>query len=344
MKPIGIAKVQRSPYYLLDRLGILERIIKNKQEKGNLTVFIPCYHRFSPFKELIPSIPPRLSIKAFQQQIEYICRHFEPVPLSLIASCIQERKPFPKNSITITIDDGYKDNYLYAYPILKKYKVPATIFLVTSYMDGKETPWEAKIYHAIFQTSLKEINLEGVGRFSLEGEKKRYIAVKLIIKRLKRFTDSRKNLLTDELLKLCKVDIPPNLGRDLMLYWEEIREMSEGGIEFGAHTVTHPILTNIPLEEAKKEIELSKREIEDRIGKPVVSFAYPSGVYNREVVNLVKKAGFLCAVTTNLEEVKPWSNPFEIGRVIGMDEDFPKFKAVLAGVYYKINSCWGLIR
>ncbi len=344
MKPFFVTRAQRFPYHLFDRLGILEWMISYKEKRGKLPLYILSYHRFSPYKEIIPSIPRCLSIWDFRQQIEYICKHFEPVPLSLIASCIRERVPFPKNSLVITIDDGYKDNYIYAYPILKEYGVPATIFLTTSYIDGGQPPWEAKISFAISRTPLKEIYLKGVGKFSLEGEKRRYIATKWMIKRLKKFTDKRKNLLVEKLLELCEVKIPSELGGKLMLSWEEIKEMSEGGIEFGAHTVTHPVLTKMSLEEARWEIESSKEEIEERLGKPVVSFAYPSGIYSEEIVKLVKKAGFLCAVTTKLEEIKPRSNPYELGRVTGVDEDFSKFKAILSGIHYKVNTCWGLIR
>lgn len=343
MKPVSIVKFQRSPYYLLDRLGILDSLISRKKAAENLPLYILSYHRFSPYKEVIPSIPPRLSVKAFKQQIEYIRNNFEPVPLSLIAECIHKVKPFPKNCLTITIDDGYRDNYLYAYPILKNYKVPATIFLITSCIDGKQIPWDAKISFAISHTHLEEIYIEELGFFNLKGEKKRYMAAKTIIKKIKRITDERKNLLIEKLLRIAKVNIPPDLGKELMLSWKEIREMSEGGIEFGAHTLSHPILTNIPWEKATEEIEMSKREIEEKLGKRVVSFAYPSGIYDRKIAKLVRKAGFLCAVTTDMEEITPSSDPYQLGRVIGIDEDFTKFKVILSGLYYKINTLFGLI-
>ncbi|MBC7327961.1 polysaccharide deacetylase family protein [bacterium] len=344
MKPLFVEVAQRSPYYLLDSLGIIDWVISRRKSDGNLPLYIPSYHRFSEVKETIPTIPRSISQKAFKEQMEYISRNFEPVPLSLIAFCIHKREPFPKNCITITIDDGYKDNYLYAFPILKSLGIPATIFLTTSYIDGVKTPWEAKITFAIKNTSLREINLKGIGRFHLGDEKKRYLAAKMIVKRLKKFTDRQKNRLVEELIRICKVNVPPELGKELMLSWEEVREMSENGIEFGAHSLTHPILTNMPLKDAREEIVLSKRQIEENLGNPPLAFAYPNGDFNEEIVRIVREAGFLCAVTTMIEEVKPWSNPYKIGRVFGMDEDMHRFKAIISGIYYKINNLWGLIR
>lgn len=344
MKPASLLLFERSPYYLFDRFGLFEILISRKKAVGNLPLYILGYHRFTSSKQVIPSIPKSIDQAAFKAQIEYLCKYLEPIPLSLLAYLLQERKPLPKNAIVITIDDGYKDNYIYAYPILKKYKVPATIFIVTSHIGGKQVPWESKVSFAVFHTSLSEISLEEVGTFDLNGEKKRYNATKYIIKKLKRFTDRKKDLLVEKLIELCKVHIPEELGKKMMLSWEEIKEMSENGIEFGSHTITHPVLTRIPLREAKREIEGAKKEIEERLGKKVVSFAYPSGIYDREIMELVKKSGYLCSVTTRLDEIKRWSSPWELGRVMGIDEDFSKFKAVLSGVYYKLNRCWGLIR
>ncbi|MBC7329574.1 polysaccharide deacetylase family protein [bacterium] len=344
MKPKGVERIQRSPYYFLEKLGILDALIARKIVEGRLPLYILSYHRFSPRKRIIRSTPPCIDINSFREQIEFLCRNFEVIPLSIIAHCIHKREPFPKNSVAITIDDGYKDNYLLAYPILKENKVPATIFLTTSYIDGKQTPWEAKVSFAISHTSIKELSLEGIGRFNLRGEKRRYIAREMIIKRLKKVSEKRKKVLIEKLIKRCDVEIPPCLGKELMLSWNEIREMNGEGIEFGAHTVHHPELTNIPLTEAKWEIEESKRELEEGLGKQVFAFAYPSGIYNKGIVRLVKNAGFLCAVTTSLREVKPWSNPYELGRAIGIDEDFSKFKAIVSGIYERINTCWGLLR
>jgi peptidoglycan/xylan/chitin deacetylase (PgdA/CDA1 family) len=73
------------------------------------------------------------------------------------------------------------------------------------------------------------------------------------------------------------VDIPPNIGKELVLSWEEAKEMSRNGISFGAHTVSHPILTKLPLDRARKERLDSKRRIEQELDREVTTFCYPNG-------------------------------------------------------------------
>jgi len=84
----------------------------------------------------------------------------------------------------------------------------------------------------------------------------------------------------------------------LMLSWAQVREMSDSGISFGSHTLTHPFLTRIPPEQVQREIRLSKDIIEQQIGKPVTTFSYPSGDFDSDTIGIVKEVGYSAAVTT----------------------------------------------
>ena len=83
-----------------------------------------------------------------------------------------------------------------------------------------------------------------------------------------------------------------------MLSWEHVREMSDSGISFGSHTLSHPFLTRIPRKQAQREIHLSKDIIAQQIGKPVTIFSYPSGDFNSEIKGIVKETGYSAAVST----------------------------------------------
>ena len=87
--------------------------------------------------------------------------------------------------------------------------------------------------------------------------------------------------------------------KDLMLSWEQVREMSDSGISFGSHTLSHPFLTRIPRKQAQKEIRLSKDIIEQQTRKPVTTFSYPSGNFDSEIKGIVREAGYSAAVSTN---------------------------------------------
>lgn len=98
----------------------------------------------------------------------------------------------------------------------------------------------------------------------------------------------RRNFLIEKIRDICHVEIPRDLGKELILSWNEVKEMDNSGVAFGAHSVNHPTLTNIPLEQAKNEIIQSKKIIEEKLGKEVTSFSYPhfssSETYSQSLV------------------------------------------------------------
>jgi len=147
---------------------------------------------------------------------------------------------FPRNGVALTLDDGWKDNYFNALPILRELGVKATVFLVPS---------------CIGETSTKAM---------APGENAR-----------------------------------AHLSR------EEILEMSRYGIEFGSHTMNHRWLPDLPLPEAKFEIEESKRQLEELVQQPCKVFAYPAGFYNEAVKELVAGAGYQAAFTTDYGAPEP---------------------------------------
>ena len=126
--------------------------------------------------------------------------------------------------------------------------------------------------------------------------------------------------------------MPDDLGKERILSWNEIREMNTGGINFGAHTVNHPILTNMPLEQARNEIIQSKKDIEERLGKPITTFSYPNGNFNNELVEVIEESGFTCAVAAKIGMITPEAKLHELSRIPpGWNLD--TLKVSLSGLY-----------
>ena len=126
-----------------------------------------------------------------------------------------------------------------------------------------------------------------------------------------------------------------------LLSWENVIEMSDNMITFGAHAKTHDILSQVPLEIAEKEICQSKKEIENHILKDVISFAYPVGnkkTFNDNIINILKQNGFQCAVTTIKGFVDSSDDLFALKRYnIDGEDSFDTFKCKLLGVYELLN-------
>lgn len=289
------------------------------------------YHRVCPDKDSWSLAP--LSPRDFEKQLEYFRRNFELMSLDQLAQCIRRRRNLPEKAVVITLDDGYKDNYLYAYPLLKKYRIPATIFLSTGYVGNDRLFWYDEVRYIISSAPVVQLRLEELGSFSLRTEPARYRAGFIVSEKLKSLPDGRKNALIEELTSICRVSIPPGLGQDFVLSWDEVRAMSKAGISFGAHTVNHPVLSNLPLQRAKWEIAQSKRDIEEQLGKEVTAFSYPNGDLSPEIVRLVAESGFSCAVCVSPSKlISRKDSPYRLNRIAGL-ENFDKSKVMLCGFW-----------
>ena len=189
--------------------------------------------------------------KTFEQHLHYL-KQSKHVPLSLkeIEEHLLLGTSLPENAVAITLDDGFEDNYTNAYPLLKKYQIPATIFLTSGLMGGTNQ-W------------------------------------------------------------MNKRDFPERK----MLNWQQITEMSRDNISFGAHTVSHPKLSELDAEASTKEVIQSKQTIEEQLGKPCHHFAYPYGLFTKQTSKIVDDAGFTLACSTRSGFNNRERNPFVLHRI-----------------------------
>ncbi|MDI6780495.1 MAG: polysaccharide deacetylase family protein [bacterium] len=245
-----------------------------------------------------PSIT--VSPKEFERQIRYLSKRYNIISLDELVSSIK-RGCVPRNSLVITFDDGYRDNYLYAYPILKKYRATATIYLTANCIGTNKMVWMHKVLYMLQKTQEKGIEVKG--KLYQLGDRDNVLkACKIIggmVKGMKSIKERDEFL--DDLIKRLKVNVE---GVDnLMLKWEDVLAMKKDGFSFGGHTLTHPNLPSLSREEMRKEIEESKKVIEERLGEPVILFSYPNGGatshYNEVVKEVVQECGYVNATTSD---------------------------------------------
>ena len=154
--------------------------------------------------------------------------------------------------------------------------------------------------------------------FPMHTKKAKFAASDRVMAYLKSCPDEQRLLLLDRLCKELEVNEFQAID-NLMLTWDQIKAMASHGIFFGAHTVNHPILSRISIEMAEREILKSKNTIEEEIGKPVTSFAYPFGKksqYTPQIFPILHELGFKCAVTTESKPNTHRVNLFELNRPV----------------------------
>ena len=261
---------------------------------------------------------PETSTRDFEKQIVHLARNYRVVSLDEIVDRVKNRRPL-RRCVAITFDDGFRDNYENAYPILRKYNVPATIFLTTGYIDSGTAPWFIKLRYIFMQTTKTHFNLSHNGAIishPMNTKDEKFAASDRAMAYLKDCHDQDRLPLIDRLCEELKVNDFQGLD-NLMLTWNQIKKMAENSISFGAHTVNHPILSRTSMEIAAREIQESKRMIEEKIGKPVSSFAYPFGKksqYSSAIFPILIKHGFKYAVTTEQYPNHSDTSLFELSR------------------------------
>lgn len=318
---------------IANNMGILDgyTFLRKSIFKSHIVILI--YHRIAP-KEDIGFLKP-LNPKIFEKQIEYLKQNYNIISLPELQDLVKNKCIPKEKTAVITVDDGYKDNYLYAYPILKKHNVPATIFLSAGNIEYNVPFWCDKISALIYLTSKKELKLKGLQSYDLTDTYKKYYCINNLVEKIKRYNRDERIKVINSLIDATGIDIPDELNR-LVLSWNDVKKMNDNVINFGAHTVTHTILTNLKLEDAVCEISSSKEIIENNLGNTIDTFSYPNGTYddfNYNISNLVQKAGFTCAVTTIPSLITSKSNLFTLGRINGSINDFNNFKTMISGIY-----------
>jgi peptidoglycan/xylan/chitin deacetylase (PgdA/CDA1 family) len=277
-----------------------------------------------------------------REQCEHIRNYYQPVSLELIGESLQTSKSLPYNPLAVTVDDGYRDFFLYAYPVFRDCQIPVTVFLVSDFVDRKLWLWGDQLEYLFQHTSTKLVSLQWInGRtkhLNLGTNDQRLRASNQVFDALIRVTNHERLKLMGVLSKMLGVEAPalppPKLSP---LSWVEIKEMARSGVTFGAHTRTHPILSRLrDADSLREEIEGCKQRIEEEIGQPVLHFSYPNGKvadFNKHAVEAVRRAGFLTAVTSERGMNLDSADSFLLRR-IGVEPlgDTPYFRELLAGI------------
>ncbi len=261
-----------------------------------------CYHRVNddghPFFRGTPT-------RMFREQMELVQRYFSVQPLEALVA-----NGAPPNAIAITFDDGYRDNYTHAFPILRELGLPATIFLVTGAVDANRLIWHDRIFDAFHRTTAPIPD--------------KHHELAAILGEVRCVGPDERSELISRLLQRLGVD-SSDVGWD-KLTWADAREMAAAGIRFGAHTLDHPILSQVSAMEARRQVKGSKERIESELGCEVTSFAYPNGRsvdFGATTKQILREEGFCCAVTTISGSNDASSDPFELRRVGFWDDEDP---------------------
>jgi peptidoglycan/xylan/chitin deacetylase (PgdA/CDA1 family) len=321
-------------YELRSRAGrtlpVLRRVTQPKY-------LILCYHRVGT--EGIPYYC-KLPTAQFEMQMRILRENFRV--LSLGQLCQELENPDGRGqAVAVTFDDGYSDLYTHALPVLRKYEIPATVYLTADCIETGDVAWYDRIFLAlqVAQGAALDLPLLGERRVVLGSPQQRIAIATQIVSALRRTPAAERQRFCVTLEQ--QVKLPGEMLSGRMLSWPQIREMRSAGIFFGSHTLSHPVLSMLDAEDVERELRESKSILEARLGEPVLDFAFPFGRpedYGPIAHAEVARCGYRSAVTTTWGINMPGADMHALRRVqLGEEQTAAMFCLQLHQAFFRAD-------
>jgi peptidoglycan/xylan/chitin deacetylase (PgdA/CDA1 family) len=241
-----------------------------------------------------------VSPASFEHHVCYLTEHYRVLPLPEVVALLAAGRSLPANTVVLTFDDGYADNFEAA-RTLERHGATGTFYLTAGCLDAGLPFWPAEIRYLVAAIRQTPVVLTSSGdpiSIPLATDSERGAAIGQLTRLFKSRSIAVRERLREE-LRLAAGDF--TLPR-MMLTWDQVREMHRMGMTIGAHTVTHPNLPSAGMPDATDEIRGSRERLQGELGAPVTMFSYPNGgadrYYTPELQRVVAESGFASATTS----------------------------------------------
>jgi peptidoglycan/xylan/chitin deacetylase (PgdA/CDA1 family) len=249
-----------------------------------------------------------VTVPTFERQLSFLRQYFDIVPLDALLDDDAARSASRPRCV-VTFDDGWRDNYDLAYPILRKHGVPATIFLTTDFIGTDRVFWHTDLLYLLLHGKLsqfldRESALAGyprpvrdcLRRFAGRTRITNAADADVVVETVKAtcHEDMTQDLI-ERLTRAAGLRRPFFAERKFFLDWDQVREMAANGFQIGSHGCSHQIMTRLSTHDARQELQTSKTEIESRVGRGVRHFAFPNEDANERLASLAARAGYRTA-------------------------------------------------
>lgn len=279
--------------------------------------------------------------------LEALCRHiaeyFSPVSISDVSAALRGGNPLPDRAVTVTVDDAYRSFLLHGWPVLRQFHIPAVVYAVTEFSDGRIWLWPDLIEYGLTYTAkdFLDVNLAGTTmHLDLSSLAATRHSIGELTEALKTIPNHQRLEFLNGFGRECGVEMPDHPPADkAAMNWDELRAAHDEGMEIGCHSATHPILSQVAdAAQLEREIAGARQFMEAKLGFQVTHFAYPNGQpqdINDSVVNCVRRAGFSTAVTTSWGLNSPGVDSLRLRRTpFDSKVELPYGSELLAGLHF----------
>lgn len=308
--------------------GVLPRI-RRAYAKDSAVILM--YHRVTPPDQGVPDYSPNgmsVTPAEFAMQMQFIRKHYDVVSLTRIVDEVARSGGRPLNLCAVTFDDGWHDIYEHAFPMMRELQIPATVFLTTGYVDGAAWSWTERAPFLLSAIHSRRRRLAARSDYAELRERLRshdlHETLEVRPARLRSYINLKKKMLDRSAVSerkeavncLEEVGFAAGIsGASPFLTWCQVKEMAEAGVDFGNHTVTHPVLTRLSDDKIQEEVREADRRLSEQLGPKPRYFAYPYGKFDERVENAVKTLGVQGACTTQFGRVRPGDSALALKRI-----------------------------
>jgi peptidoglycan/xylan/chitin deacetylase (PgdA/CDA1 family) len=267
----------------------------------------------------------RMHVEHLERVLRLLHEHYEFVPLREAVSMLRGERAARPHCMVLTFDDGYRNNFTHALPVLERLGIPATFFVCTGMTGTSRAYWIDRLDYAIqhlprdgrsVQIGAQRIPLRFESRESLAES---YLALRLALKRTYRDDfDARVTALAEELEEGAGTALADVIGGDpwaATMSWEDVGEAARRGVEIGSHTVDHVRLSHVDEQTAWQQMVRSREAVERELGASCQSLAYPNGDHDARVADAARRAGYACALGTVSGLNAPGDDLFRLRRI-----------------------------
>jgi peptidoglycan/xylan/chitin deacetylase (PgdA/CDA1 family) len=304
----------------LRNAGAFEAVANSKWRRDRLLIL--CYHGTSLEDEHLWRPPLYLTPQVLEQRLQSLrATRCSILPLGEALQRLQARE-LPPRSVAVTFDDGTYDFYRQAYPLLKNYGIPVTVYQTTYYTDNPMPVFNLICSYMLWKrradrlAPIPELGLTQT--MDLSTQLGRHKVVRSLVERAERenLTGREKNEIARHLAGALGIDyVELSAKRILQLMnAQEVSEIAKEGVDVQLHTHRHRTPENEAL--FRREISDNRERIQSLIRQSARHFCYPSGVYRQEFFSWLEKEGVLSATTCDAGLAKPGDNPFLLSRFV----------------------------
>jgi len=331
---------------LSERTG-LNRFLRYYNRNNRKKLLVLCYHGVvSDSAALDPYLYRNaIPLSEFDLQLRVLQYWFHPISGQELINALSADSQLPPNAVLVTFDDGFRNNLTIAAPVLKSHKVPAIFHVTTESIDTGRPIWPLELDLLILShpvsaslplprtTKTCSLSCVRAERIKVADE------IRALCKRLP-------NNIREKYMNLLRQHSQPLFDQheELLEFmtWDDVNELSSMGFEIGSHTLSHPILANMEVEEIVRELKESKWKIENATNRPCPWLSYPNGAsedYTALVLEQAIEAGYQIGFTLTQRMCGlAYDHPLEVPRIcIASGMTSLDFKSRISGFYELAN-------